>query len=59
MPQIEEHLPVGGQVQPVGRDRRAQCIAAQPFEPRPIPWRHDDPGMEIEALPPSVTGSAA
>jgi hypothetical protein len=35
------------------RDGRTQRVAAQPFEPRPIPRRHDDAGVEIEAVPPA------
>jgi hypothetical protein len=54
VPQIEDHLPVRGQVQPVDRDRRAQRIAAQSFEPRPIPRRHHDGGVEIEAIHPRI-----
>jgi len=58
VPQIEHHLPLGGQVQPVGRDGRTERVAAQPFEPRSIARRHDDGGVEIEAVPPGVTRSA-
>jgi len=56
VPQIEDLPPVRGQVQAIGRDRWAQRIAAQALEPRPIPRRHDDGGMEIETVPPCVAG---
>jgi hypothetical protein len=59
VPQIEDYVPLSRQVQPISRDRRTQRVAAQPFEPRPIPRRRDNGGVEIEAIHSGVTGAAS
>lgn len=57
--QIQHHLPLGRQVQPLLRDRRAERVPAQPLEPRAIPRWDDDARVQVEAVPPRVARSEA
>jgi hypothetical protein len=59
MPQIQHDLPIRRQMEPVVRDGRPQGVAAQPLEPRSIPHRDDDTGVQVEAVAPRVARSEA
>jgi hypothetical protein len=57
VPQIEHNLTIRREVQAIGGDRWTQRVPSESLEPRPIPLRHDDGRVQIEAVPPRVTRS--
>jgi hypothetical protein len=55
MPQRDPDLPLRVDAQPRLRDRWPQRVAAHPLEPLALACRHDQPGVQIEALHIRVT----
>jgi hypothetical protein len=55
VPELEEHLPIVRQANPIVGHGWAERIPARPLKPRPIIGRHDNARMEIEPVPVRVT----
>src|SRR5213592_2114918 len=55
MPQGDPDLPLSVHAQPRLRDRRPQCVAAQPLEPRPLPGPNDNPRVQVEPIEVGMT----
>jgi hypothetical protein len=57
LPEFYPHLTLAGHVEPLLRHGRTQRIAAHALEPLPLPGRHDEARVQIEAVRPRVTPS--
>jgi len=50
VPELEHHLPLDRQAEPVLRDGRPQCVPAEPLEPVRLVGRDAHDSLEVEAL---------
>jgi hypothetical protein len=57
LPELQPHLSLVGQVEPLLGHGRTQRIAARALEPLPLPGRDDEARMQIEPVRPRVTAS--
>jgi len=58
LPELQSHLSLVGHVEPLLRHRRSQGVATDEFEALPLPNRHDEAGMQIEAVPSRLTAGS-
>jgi hypothetical protein len=59
VPEVQNHLPLRRQVQPLLRDRWAEGVSAETLEPHAIPRWDDDARVQVETVPPRVARSEA
>ena len=55
--ELQPHLTLVGQVEPILHHGRTQRISTHALEPIPLPGRYDEARMQIEAVRPRVTAS--
>ena len=57
MAQLQHDLTVGPDVEALVRHRWTQCVATHALKPVAVAGGHEKTGVQIEALPPGMTGA--